>query len=290
MNKAITLLVFLPLAYVSCLAQEKARPFFCRQSVFTALSPLPELTYRCPENLTDSDEKILNLPERISAIKRVAQGLASFTSANWWQANITELDACKIHGRAGELANEEKNKLKDGDYLLRVFGDHQFRLVMTPDPCYQTGFNGSNAFLLYYKEGNVFVTQIFDGYYSRIDNSVGIDSVNLNGQAFIEISTANNMPLEFTNYYFAIDPKNNQAIPKKIFKVGGRLTNKISSAIVLSEQRGIDAAQLTVIRRNHLLPVFGVYLDDDAGKIDDSGRKLRRVIYRWNGRFYYRAK
>ena len=290
MNNAITLLLLFVLTSLPCLAQRKPRVSACKQAVFTAFKPLPELRYDCPEGLTDSDDKILSLPERKAAIENLEPELASFADANWWRATVDELDACEIHGRAGELTREEQEKLRDGDHWFRLFGDNQVRLVLTPDPCYQTGYNGANAFLLYRKGAKVIVTKLLDGYYSRIDNSVGIDSANLNGQTVIEISTANNMPPEFTNYYFAIDPKSNRAIPRKIFKVGGRMTNSISSAIVFSEQSVNEAPENTVIRRHHLAPAFIAYVDDYRGKIDDGGRKLRRVSYRWNGRFYSPAK
>ena len=289
MNNAVVLLLVFVLTPLPGLAQENVRASSCKQDVFNAYRPLPKLTYDCPESLNDSDDKILNLPERTSAIKSLEQELASFADANWWRAGVDELDACEIHGQAGALSNEEREKLKDGDFWFRLFGDHKFRLVLTADPCYQTGYNGSNAFLLYRKGAKVFVTQLLDGYFSRIDNSVGIDSANLNGQTLIQISTANNMPPEFTNYYFAIDPGSNRAISKKIFRVGGRLTNKISTAMVFGEH-GAHYVADAIIRRNHLVPVFSSYVDDYRGKIDDSGRKLRRVTYRWNGRFYSPAK
>ena len=286
MNNAITLLLLFVLTSFPCLGQTKPLSS-CKQAVFTAFKPLPELKYGCPEGLNDSDYKILHLPERTTAIENLEQDLTSFADANWWLATVAELDTCEIHGRAGELTREEQEKLNDRDYWLRLFGDHQVRLVLTADPCYQTGYNGSNAFLLYRKGAKVFVTKLLDGYYSRIDNSVGFDSANLSGEMLIEISTANNMPPEFTNYYFTIGRKSNRAIPRKLFKVGAGLSNSISSAIVFSEH---DAQQNTVIRRDRLAPAFSVYVDDYRGKIDDSGRKLRRVTYRWNGRFYSPAK
>lgn len=282
--------MLLGVLYVPCLAQQQRTVSVCKQAVYTALKPLPEFTYQCPDGFNDSDERILKLPERTAALDHILSELESFTAADWWQADVNDLAACELHGSAGKLNTEELSKLKDGDYLFRFFGDHQYRLVLVADPCYQTGFGGSNGFLLYRNGGKVFVTQVLNGYYSRIDNSVGIDSANLNGQTIVEISTANNMPPEFTNYYFAIDPKTNRAIPKKIFKVGGRLTNNMSSAILFNEHARHDTPQNTVVRRHRLAPAFSVYVDDYRGMIDDGGRKLRRVIYRWNGRFYSPAK
>ena len=132
------------------------------------------------------------------------------------------------------------------------------------------------------------MTQLLNGYYSRVDNSVGIDFANLNGQQLIEVSTANNMPPGLTYYYFVIDAKTNQAIPKKLFKEGAKLTNEIYSAMLFSEPK--DLGELKLIRNNRLAPTFGVYEESENGKIDDNGRKLRRIIYRWNGRFYVRGR
>jgi len=283
---AICLLLFASQTF----AQRMPRATVCKQDVLAALKPLPDLAYDCPVDVIDSDENVLNLPARAAAIKIFEQKLAAFNEATWWQANVDDLNICDLHGSAGELTNEEREKLKGNEYQFRLFGDRQFRLVLTADPYYQTGYNGTNAFLLYRKEEKVFVSQVLNGYYSRIDNSVGMTSANLNGQSVIEISTANSMSPEFTNYYFGIDPRTNRAIPRKIFKDGQRLTNQISSAMLFSEPGPKDAAEMTVIRRNQLASAFSVYADDDRGKIDDNGRKLRRIVYRWNGRFYSRAK
>ena len=80
--------------------------------------------------------------------------------------------------------------------------------MLIPDPCYQTEYGGANAFLLYRKGGRVFVTQVLDGYFSRADNSIGLDFAKLNSQEIIEISTGSGgLNPSLTNYYFAIDPR-----------------------------------------------------------------------------------
>jgi hypothetical protein len=35
---------------------------------------------------------------------------------------------------------------------------------------------------------------------------------------------------------------------------------------------------------------FSAYEEDERGKIDANSRKFRRIVYRWNGRFYARAR
>ena len=48
-------------------------------------------------------------------------------------------------------------------------------------------------------------------------------------------------------------------------------------------------AELTV-RDLIMAPVFSTYEEDERGRIDANGRKLRRIVYRWNGRFYILAR
>ena len=102
------------------------------------------------------------------------------------------------------------------------------------------------------------------------------------------------MPPGLTYYYFVIDPKTNQAVPKKLFKEGAKLTNEIYSAMLFSKPKDLgrpkDAGELGLIRNNRLAPTFSVYGESENGKIDDNGRKLRRITYTWNGRFYTRGR
>lgn len=292
-NPLLRICVLLLMVPVSAFAQ-KAKPVTaCTQTTFAAFKPLPKLEYDCPEGPTDSDDKILTLPDRLAAIRGAVKELEGFTNAAWWRAEVDDLNACKIHGSAGELTDDEKEQWQRGDYSFDLFGNRELRLVLIPDPCYQTGFNGSNAFLLYRKTGKVFVTQVLNGYYSRVDNSVGIDFANLTRQRLVEVSTANSMPPSLVSYYFVIDPKTNRAVPKKLFKDGNKLTNEIHSAMLLSEPADLglpkNAGELKIISGNRLAPGFSVYQETDRGKIDDNGRKLRRIVYRWNGRFYTRA-
>ena len=277
----------------NAVAQKKAVPV-CTQATFAVYKPLPKLEYECPEGLIDSDDKILKLPERLVAIRGVVRELATFTNAAWWQASVDDLNACEVHGSAGELTDEEKDKWKRGDYGFDLFGNHQMRLALILDPCYQTGFSGSNAFLLYRKDGRVFVSQVLNGYYSRVDNSVGIDVADLNGRQLVEVSTANSMPPALVYYYFVIDPKTNKAVPKKLFRDGNKLTNEVYSAMLLSDPADLslskDAGELKIIHSHRLAPTFSIYEESERGKIDDNGRKLRRIVYRWNGRFYTRAR
>ena len=180
--------------------------------------------------------------------------------------------------------------MEEPEYSFDLVGDRQFRLALLADPCYQPHFSGANVFLLYRKNSQVFVTQVLDGYYSRVENSVGVDIAMMNGRQLIEISTANSLPPEYTYYYFVIDPKTNKAEPARIFKEGKGFTNQIYSDMLMSEPADLglpkSAGELQIIKGKRLAPSFSAYEEDERGRINDNGRKLRRIVYRWNGRFY----
>ena len=264
----------------------------CSEKASAAVRSLPKLTYECSESLIESDSRILRLPRRRAALARSIQTLRSFTNPVWWETSVAELNACELHGGAGTLSDEEKARWRSGDFLLSLFGDEQTRLVLIADPCYQTGFGGSNAFVLQRREGRVFVTQVLDGYYSRVDNSVGINFADLKGQRIIEVTTGNSMPPSLISYFFAID-RHGRATPKRLFRADGRLTNEIYSAMLLAEPKDLNlpasASELNIVRNRKLAPRFSAYEENERGSIDANGRKLHRVVYRWNGRFYSRT-
>lgn len=286
LRKINLLVVLLGLLSVPCPAQQLKQADVCSPATFAAFRRLPKLSYHCPQEFDESDEQILKVPERIAALNKLAGELESLTNAAWWQARVGDLNACEIHGEIGALDAEESASLTRGVYPLSLFGSQSIRLIMVTDPCYQTGYNGSVALLLFRHRGRVSVTKVLDGYYSRVDNSVGFDFANLNGQQIIELSTSNSMPPSVTNHYFVIDPKTHRAVPKNIFKVGRMLTNQISSAMILGEPAELglprNAQDMQLIRRNQLLPSFSTYQETFEG----SGRQLKRAVYRWNGRFY----
>jgi len=163
---SLRLCTLLILASTTAFAQKKPLPV-CSQTTFASFKPLPKLEYQCPEGLADYDDQILKLPTQIAAINGVAKSLQSFTNAKWWQANVDDLNSCEIHGSAGALTDEEGEKWRQGGYQFSLLGNHDLRLMLLSDPCYQTGFGGANAFLLYRQSGRVFVTQLLNGYYSR---------------------------------------------------------------------------------------------------------------------------
>lgn len=193
----------------------------CKSQVFSVSKPLPKLEYQCPANATtDSDDLILKSPERCEAIKRVIDELESFTDLAWWNSSIADLNACYLHGSSGTLTTDEIEQFNGTEYQPGVLGDNHIRLVIVADPCYQTSYNGSNAFLLYRKAQRVFVTQVLDGYYSRLGKSVFLHALYTSVTPSIRIETANisGMRPEYLDYYFVIDKATNKAVPRKPFK------------------------------------------------------------------------
>ena len=277
---------------VNSFAQKRAVVSVCKREALSALKDLPRVEYQCRQDVEQSDAAILKWPERIEAMKTVAEELASLTDPAWWQAEVSDLDACDLHRKPGVLSTEERETLSGGDYRHLFLGNHQVRLVIVPDPCYQTEFSGSSAFLVSRSGGKVSATKVLDGYFSRVENSIGIAFANLNGEQIVEVSTGNNMPPSVQNYYYVINPHTNQAEPKRLFKDGKAFTNEISSAVLLNVTSDLpqSAEELKVIRGNRLVPAFSVYHDDPDGKISADGRTFNRMIYRWNGRFYAPAK
>jgi len=275
---------------------EQKTTLSCSARAWAALKPLPTLKYQCRADETnDYDEKILSRPERIRAIKDFIRGLESFNGKEWWETATAELNVCDFFGKPGDLGEEEKRQFKGGEYFIRLMGNDRIRLMLASDPCYQTGFNGSNAFLLYRNAGRVSVSQVLDGYFSRADNSVWINSARLKAEQLVEIETATGGLNPYTtNYYFVIDHRSGKALPKNLFKDGRRLTNKITSAMILGGpddgELPAGSAALEIIKGNKLARTFNIYEDDAEGGIDDHGRALKKIVYRWNGRFYVRAR
>ena len=269
---------------VSSYAQRRQPVLICKQPVFAALKPMPDISYECDSQLNAWDEKILKLPARVTAIKTLMTELSSFSDAAWWAADVVDLSVCDYTNAPGRLTSEQRRSFMNGEYVFWLFGDSRIRLALIPDPCYQSEYGGANAFLLYRNGGRVFVTQALDGYFSRADNSVGLAFAKLNGQEIIEISTGSGgLTPSLTNYYFVIDPRTHQAVPRNLFKGEHGPTNEISSAMLFND---VPATALKVLRGNTLAKSFTIYVDDANGKIDDNGRTLSRKIMRWNGTLY----
>src|SRR5574341_714720 len=291
MKKTLLLLTVICFAQF-CAAQQREPAAVCTEKAFKVLRQLPKLAYECAEGLNDYDEKILKLPGRRAAIRGLVKELEGFTTAAWWQSSVDELNACQIHGGAGELTDDEKTQWRSGDYVFSLFGSHEARLALISDPCYQTGYGGLNAFLLYRNTDRVIVTQVLDGYYSRVDNSVSVGCAESKGQHIVEVATSNSMPPTLVSYFFTID-RSGHAVPIKIFREGKRLTNEIRSAMRLSDPKDLhlpnDATELNIIRNGKLAQSFSAYEASERGRIDANGGRMRRIVHRWNGTSYVRS-
>jgi hypothetical protein len=268
-------------------AQRRSKPVLvCKRPALAALKPIPELSYPCDEQLNYYDEKTLKLPARLDALKTLMSQLSSFSDPAWWATDIVDLGVCDYTEKPGPLTPDQRKSFLQGDYLFWLFGNDHIRLALIPDPCYQTEYGGSNAFVLYRNRNRVIATQVLDGYFSRADNSVNLAFAKLNTQEIIEVSTGSGgLTPSLTNYYFVIDPATKQAVPKNLFKGDHGPTNQISSAMLLSDSRPASEP-LKVIQGQSLARSFIIFVDDANGKIDDNGRTLSRKVLRWNGNIY----
>jgi hypothetical protein len=278
-------------APVITLAQDISRRIICKPEALAALKPLPKLQYPCGDQTDDSNEKVLQLPERIQAKQVLVKQLEALNSIPWWQANPDDLAACSIRRKPGVLTKAMKEKLTEGDYRFQLFGNNHIRLFMSPDPCYQTQYNGAVGYLLYRKGSRVFVSEALDGYFSRADNSVDVDFARLGNDEIVEvITTSGGLNPEETFYFFAIDARTNKAVPKNLFTGDHGPTNEITSAMPFSDptEWGLpaNAGELKIIKGNKLAREFSIYFDDAEGKFDDNGRKLSRTVLHWNGHIY----
>jgi len=259
-------------------AQQRNQTLVCKQPVLAAVKPMPELSYECGEQANDWDEKILKLPARLEAIKALKSELSSsFADNAWWMADAVDLSVCDFKHETGVLNADQRREFMN-EYLFWLWGNDRNRLVLLRDPCYQTEYGGSNAFLLHRSGGKVFVSQVMDGYFSRADNSVNLDFAKLGTEEIVEVSTGSGgLHPTLTNYYFVVDPRTNAAVPKKLFKGDHGPTNQITSAMLFNSTSPASEP-LRIVRGKTLAPSFIVYVDN--------GERLSRKILRWNGNVY----
>lgn len=209
-------------------SQRNNKVIACKSGAFAALKPLPELEYECPPDVIESSDVILKLPERIGAVNGIVRNLETFTSPGWWRTPVDDLNVCYFSGKAGALGKDERAEFTSTEYQVEVMGNSQIRLVLVPDPCYQTYYNGANIFLLYKNGAKVYVTEAIDGYYSRLSNSVFLKFLRVGAEQVIEIKTENILAMQpdETPYYFVIDKATNKAVPVDLVKKGKRLVIK----------------------------------------------------------------
>src|ERR1044072_2154994 len=108
----IGLLIFSNPAY-----SQNRRAVICSQTAFAALIDLPEFNYEAPENAaTESDDIILNSPERQKARNGIIEELKNFTDSRWWNTPVSDLNPCYLSGKAGKLSVEDAKEYTGVEY------------------------------------------------------------------------------------------------------------------------------------------------------------------------------
>ena len=283
-------LFLLGIAIISPVLAQDA-PLVCKQTALAALKPMPAFRYRCDPNLESYDEKVLRLPARLRAKTALVAQLEIFTNPAWWRAQVDDLNACDFRRKPGVIAGEALSDFKGGEYRMWLFGDGNIRMVVLPDPCYQSDYNGSVSYVLYHKGLKVFASQVIDNFFSRADNPILMERATQGAEEIVEVATwSGGLNPSLTNYYFSIDPKSYRAVPMNIFVGDHGPTNEITSAMLFGTPEDFelpaDAGEIKVIRNHRLAKTISIYADDTDGKIEDNGRKLTRTVLTWNGKVY----
>jgi hypothetical protein len=278
------------LFFVLAIVPVFGRPLVCTPQALAARRPIPELKYDCSEGLTESDDQVLTAPNRRRAIDLYTKSLENLASSDWWKTSVEDLNLCDFRKKAGALSEDERERYEGGEYFFNLRGNNRFRVIVAKDPCYQTGFNGSNVFLLNRVGGRVFASEIIDGFFTRADFPLGFD-YGFNGrETIIEIATTSGglYPGE-TFYYFTIDKKTNRPVPKNLFRDDGKPTNRIYSSMLLGapEEYGLPpkSEALQILKNKRLAKSFYVF-EDTLEEFEGGNRKFVKVRFRWNGKFY----
>jgi hypothetical protein len=285
----LSIALFVAFGVTNASSQDARR--VCKKSALAASKPIPTLRYSCAGAKDEWDDKILKLPARVRALKLVMAQLEILNSDAWWQASTDDLSVCDFRKRPGTLSAEEQEKF-DTNYVFKLFGNDHIRLVLLPDPCYQTEYSGSVGFLLYHTGTKTLAAKSLDGFFTRADNAVDIDFAKLGREEIIEISTGSGgLHPELTNYYFTIDPRTNRAVPKNLFEGDKGPTNQITSAMLMNDPADVGlpvgSEALKVIDAHSLAKSFSIYNEVfEGGEIDDNGRKLNRIVLKWNGKMF----
>jgi hypothetical protein len=278
------------LLYALLIFPALSQQLVCKTQALRAIRPIPELKYECGEDEMGWEDKILTDPNRRQAIKLYTNALEKFNYADWWKTSVEDLNLCYFRRKAGRLSKEEKRDYEDGNYYFTLGGNNRYRIVIAKDPCYQTGYNGANIFLLNRVGSRVFASEIIDGFYTRADFPLGFDYAVRGSETIIEISATSGglYPTEIY-YYFTIDKRTNRAVPKMLFKDNGKLTNQIYSDMILGEpeEYGLPpkSVSLEIIKNHRLMKSFYVF-EDALETIESGNHKLVRTIFKWNGKYY----
>src|SRR6185369_635080 len=107
----------------------------------------------------------------------------------WWKTPVEDLDLCDFRKKAGIFSKKEKDQYEGGEYFFSLLGNNQFRVIVAKDPCFSTGYNGSDIFLLNRAGNKVFASEMIDGFFTRADGPLGVDYAKNGNEQIIEIGT-----------------------------------------------------------------------------------------------------
>jgi len=276
------------------LSHQDEKPFaVCKPAALRAVQVIPPLRYRCRPGTDQYDEAILKWPERVRALNALSAKLKALSQAAWWESDVEDLNACSFKKGAGTFTKTEVERYRS-NYVTNLIGNNNARVIVVPDPCYQTEYNGSVLFLIARGATTNVIAKVLDGYFSRVDNSVTLEWADLPGELIVEVGTGNSMPPSLQKLYFSVNRKTHRIQPRQLFKDGTELTNKIYSDMLLSDpaDAGLpdNGAELVVIRDHKLAPTFSTYSEDSDGKVEANGKRFTRTIYRWTGTYFEPSK
>jgi hypothetical protein len=279
------LVIFAPFHHADFAPQkgDATRPLQCTAEALAALKPIPELAYECV-GVDDDNRKS---PERRAALKEYVQKLeTSLTDARWWATPVEDLNVCAMTQEARALTDDERESFSEN---INLYGDQSTRLVVLVDPCIHYSYSTLNAFILQRVGERVYATQVLDGYYTRIDAAVDMTLAEHKGEKLMMVETHTSdglMPptLYTTCSVYTMNPRSHRAVPKKLFKVKGRLTNKFRYDDYLFEDEALEKQWHApeIIRNGKLAPRFYVYTPVK--------RRVVRDTYIWNGTYYAPAR
>lgn len=279
--------VFIPYRHVDSAPQpQRNRPLRCTKEALAALKPIPQFDYECVER----DEDNLKTPERQAALQDYLGELESaFSNDGWWAAPVDDLNVCSIIHEERAMTARERQDYRGNNDEINLYGDGSTRLVIVADPCIKYSYGTLNAYLLQRANNHVYATQVVDAFYSRADNSVKMSVAAQNGERLMIIKRGlvdGTMPpqVQATWAVYTINPNTHRAVPGKIFKENGKLTNEITwDAPPFADEEANNRWHAPELERNgKLLPRFYLYYPYKG--------RLGCDTYVWRGKYYARGR
>ena len=267
--------------------RQRKRPLRCTKAALDALKPIPEFEYECAEAQDDN----LKSPERRAALDDYLRELEeTFDDAEWWATPVAELNACSVAKEARALSRSESS---DFAFNIALYGDQSTRLVAVADPCIKYSYRTLNAYVLQRAGGRVYATQVVDAFFTRFDAALAMSAAQLNGERLLIIERTEYgggaFSMVTTAAAYTINPRTHRAVPKKIFREKGKLTNEFAydappffdADQQMSEDKGWRSPLF--VRDGRLARRVYVYRPTGRGH-------FRHDTYAWNGRYYAAAR